>query len=165
MSFKRSFGKIASAFFVCLALITLSLAQTPPPPPPGLILPAELDQAKKYIQTFCADWKKLKFDSMYVMMSEATQANTPKAKFINTYGVMSDNSGRLSSFAVKEALPNDDGIIVKAELTFVKQNPPTAANGVHNFHLVKENGKWKVETIVPPIAAPEVNGSGGHPGE
>ena len=106
---------------------------------------------------------------MYIMMSTATQADMPKPKFVNTYGIMSNNIGRLSSFTVKEAIPNDDDIIVKAELTFAKQKPPTGINGVHNFHLVKENWKWKIKTIVPLISPPNPipghRSGGSHPGE
>ncbi len=123
-------------------------------------------QPQKLVAAFCTDWKALKFDSMYVMMSEATRADMPKDKFSTMYGAKADKSGKLSSFKVKEAVPGDGGIVVKVELVFAKPNPPTAVNGVYNFHVVKDNGKWKVKAIVPPIKPPKPNGSlGSHPGE
>ncbi len=161
MILKNAFYRIAGSLVIIWATVTVAQV----PPPPGIIPPAELDKAKAVVQDFCTDWKTLKFDSMYVMMSDAVRADMPKARFINTYGVMADNSGRLGAFAVKEALPNEENIVVKAEMNFTKENPPVAVNGVHNFHLAKENGKWMVKTVVPPIEAPEVGGSGGHPGE
>jgi hypothetical protein len=150
-------------FAAVLAVAQTAFSQAPPAQPP--VPPAELQAAKKTVQTFCTYWKSLKFDSMYVMMSKAAQTGMPQAIFNHTYGVMPDSLGRLGSFSVKEALSSEDGVLVKAELIFLKEKPATAINGVHNFHMIKENGKWKVKTIVPPIFPPKDVGSGGHPGE
>jgi hypothetical protein len=102
---------------------------------------------------------------MESMMSEAARAAMPKERFDKTYGAGPDKSGRPASFSVKEARAGDDGAVVRVVLTFVKQKSPSAVNGIYNFHMVEENGKWKVKAVVPPIAPPEVEGSGGHPGE
>jgi hypothetical protein len=157
---------ISIVFYLVIA--TTILAQTPPPPNnSNQIQVTELEQAKKIVIAFCTDWKALKFDSMYTLMSDAAMKSLSKTKFLNIYGVKSDNSGKLKAFTLKEALPNESGIVIKIELTFIKQNPPVAVNGIYNFHLIKENGKWKVKAVVSPILPPKpenVIGSG-HPGE
>ena len=168
MSSDHPLGRVAGAFPICFLMVTLSFAQTPPPPSAVGSFPlAELDQAKKVVTSFCADWRMLKIDSMYVMMCEASQANMPKLKFTSTYGARADKSGKLSSFAVKDATLGDSGIVGKVGLTIVKQTQPVAVNGIHSFHLVGESGKWMVKTIVPPIAPPRLDGTSGgsHPGE
>ena len=166
MSCSHRISTTAAAFSICISLAALSIAQKPPTPGVGPIPPAELDQAKKVVTSFCSDWKMLKLDSMYVMMSTATQADMRKQKFISTYGARSEKSGKLSSFAVKDATLGDSGLVVKVGLSFVKQNPPIAVNGVYSFHLVGESGKWMVKAIVPPIAPPRADGGGeSHPGE
>jgi hypothetical protein len=157
--------KCSGAFFIYFCAAILAAAQTPPPSSTGSIPTSDLNQAKKIVQTFCACWKKLKIDSMYAMMGIAAREDMPKPKFLTIYGEQADKSGRLGSFSVKEAVPGDDGVVVKAALTFVKQKPPSAVNGIYNFHMIEENGKWKVKAVVPPIAPPEIEGSGGHPGE
>jgi hypothetical protein len=157
--------RLTAVFLIFTSLIISSFAQTPPQPSSSSIPQAELKQAEKTVKTFCTFWKSLKVDSMYLLMSGATHKDVPKMNFANIYKVLPDNSGKLASFTVKEAIPNENGVVVKTELTFVKSKPPLAVNGVHNFHLIIENGKWKVLTIVPPIVPPDVSGSGGHPGE
>lgn len=166
MPISKLSGIMAGVFSLCFCAAFPAPAQTPPPPAQGSVAPLELDQAKKTARTFSADWKSLKFDSMYALMSEGSQAGMPKEKFCATFGVKPENAGKVVSFSVKKAVPGDDGIIVDVVLAFVKENPPTEVNGVHGFHMIKENGKWKVKAIVPPIAPPEeTGGSGGHPGE
>jgi hypothetical protein len=149
--------------------ILFSLALAQPASPPVQITPDEIEQAKKAVQTFCAFWKAQKFDSLYVMMGRAAQADMPKAKFIKNYSIMPDNAKKLSSFSIKAVLLIGEGIIVRATLTFVKENPPSMINGVHNIHLVKEKGIWKIKAIVPPISPPKaIPGQrieGSHPGE
>ena len=106
---------------------------------------------------------------MYVMMGRAAQADMHKAKFIKNYSIMPDNAKKLSSFSVKAVLLIGDGIIAKTTLTFVKESPPSMINGVHNIHLVNENGIWKIKAIVAPISPPKaIPGQrieGSHPGE
>ena len=142
---------------IILSLTVLSAGQAPIPP-------TELEQAKNETQFFCNAWKALQFDTVFSRMTEAIQVDTTQVTFINSYGILSGDIAKLTSFSVIDALSNENDIIVKVALAFDKEVPPTIVNGIHNFHLTKENGMWKVKTIVPPIAPPGDIGSGGHPG-
>ena len=155
--------RIAEISLFCLAFSMTTYSRTPSPAP---ATQADLNQAGNVVQAFCTFWKTLRFDSIYVLMIEENRTDTAGAPFLNAYNILNDNSGKLISFTVKEAIPNEQGIMVKTQLSFDKIIPPTMINGVHNFHLIKEAGQWKVKVIVPPIVPPEKVGSGGgHPGE
>ena len=153
--------------FPILAVSFSLFAQTPLPPPAAKqISPAELDLAKKVVTAFCKNWKALKLDSIFVLLCKTTQKEMPKARFNNIYGTGPDKSGRLSSFTVNRALPNENEIVVKVNCTFAKERVPAEINGMYNFHLIRENERWKIKSIVTPISPPDVGkGSGGHPGE
>jgi hypothetical protein len=156
-------GKVLQVLF--LAAVPLLAQQAAPPDSSPSAL--DIQQAKALVTKFCTAWKALKLDSMYVMLSEAAKANMSREHFDSAYGATPDKSGRLLSWKVKEATGGEGGVVVKVELRFARERPPTAVNGVHGFHMVKGDGKWQVKAIVPPIRPPdgEHGGSAGHPGE
>lgn len=136
--------------------------------PPGVPLsPQEMEAAKKEVETFCASWKALNFDTMYQKLSVNGLGKMKKEEFIRIYEPASDRSGKLSSYSVVDAVGSEDGLLVKGELTFEKNKTPHLLDGIHNFHMVKEGDSWKIKTIVAPVAVPSIeSGAGGsHPGE
>ena len=152
----RSFlsGSIKLLYVCILPVMLISAGSTHPEESH-----VDLKEAANLVENFCTDWKVLQIDSMYLKISEQFRPNLPVSLFLNTYG-------KLGSFELNDTIVNDSGILVSMKLTFLKENPPTAVNGVHNFHLVKEGAKWKVKAIVPPIAPPVDldRAGGGRPG-
>lgn len=145
-------------------LLFVFLGQAQPPLP---VSPVDLDACKNIVSEYCSKWKETKYNDMYALLSPQGMGQMPRAKFINTYGIAADNGGKLSNYTTQEALPNQDGVMVKIELTFIKEVSPNLINGIHNFHLVKDSNSWKIKAIVAPIAPPpaESGHGGSHPGK
>ena len=152
-------------FPAILLFCGLAFSRTPPVTPEGHTA-EEIEQAKDIVQKLCTVWKTGKSDRRSDTRRKRAQEKNAVENAIDPRLEFSVMDGKLVSFEIREALSNERGILIRAELTFLEQIPPTAVNGVHNFHLVKEGENWEVKTIVPPIAPPVDlhRAGGGRPG-
>ena len=119
------------------------------------------------VEGFCQAWMKEAYAVMYQALSKAGMGLMDQERFISTYRSYGTKGGKLIKYSLTQGVKKERDLMVKADLKFIKEIPPRIVNGVHNFHMVKGEGGWKIKYIMPPISPPALSPhpGGSHPGE
>jgi hypothetical protein len=133
----------------------------------------ELKECIKTVETYCQAWMSKDYDAMHALLSIQGMGKQEKDKFSQVYGNYANKGGTLTSYTVDPTATvnqqNNNDIIVKVDLKFVKEIKPRIVQGTHTFVIVKDEGVWKIKYVIPPIAPPKLEqqrpAGGSKPGE